>query len=113
MLIFGLRHRSSRSACRVTISRLPEELPTEMELERRVRAVERRERQLDQALAALASQREQLAAIQAEYERRREGLLERTREVEAERQRLRAERAEVVAHSLSAEPRSTLSGAGR
>jgi uncharacterized coiled-coil DUF342 family protein len=85
----------------VTISRLPEELPTEMELERRVREVERRERQLDQALAALASQRDQLAAIQAEYERRREGLLERTREVEAERQRLRADRAEVVAHSLS------------
>ena len=85
----------------MTISRLPEELPTEMELERRVREVERRERQLDQALAALASQRDQLAAIQAEYERRREGLLERTREVEAERQRLRADRAEVVAHSLS------------
>ena len=87
----------------MTISRLPEELPTEMELEQRVRAVERRERQLDQALAALASQREQLAAIQAEYELRRQGLIARTREVDAELARLRAERAEVVAHGLSQE----------
>src|ERR1700751_3809431 len=101
MLVLGLRHRSSRRACRVTISRLPEELPTEMELERRVREVEQRERQLDQALAALASQRDQLAAIQAEDAGGRGGMLGRTREVEAERQRLRADRAEVVAHSLS------------
>ena len=68
--------------------------------------MERRERQLDQALAAVASQREQLAAIQAEYERRREGLIARTREVEVERDRLRAEREpRVVAHSLLAGPR--------
>ena len=66
-----------------------------------MRALERRERQLDQALAAVAAQREQLAAIQAEYERRRDGLIQRTREVETERDRLRAERAEVVADSLA------------
>lgn len=63
--------------------------------------MERRERQLDQALAAVAAQREQLAAIQAEYERRRQGLIERTREVEAERDRLRANRADSVAESLA------------
>ena len=85
----------------MTISRLPEETPTEAELSRRTREVERRERQLDQALAAVASQREQLAAIQAEYELRRQGLIERTREVEVERDRLRAERAELVAASLA------------
>jgi hypothetical protein len=85
----------------VTVFRLPEEVPTEIELTRRMRALERRERQLDQALAAVASQREQLAAIQADYERRREGLIQRAREVEAERDRLRAERAEIVADSLS------------
>lgn len=66
-----------------------------------MRAVERRERQLDQALAAVSAQREQLAAIQAEYERRRDGLIARTREVELELERLRAERAKVVAHSLA------------
>ena len=85
----------------MTISRLPEETPTAAELSRRTREVERRERQLDQALAAVASQREQLAAIQAEYELRRQGLIERTREVEVERDRLRAERAELVAASLA------------
>ena len=85
----------------MTISRLPEETPTAAELSRRMREVERRERQLDQALAAVASQREQLAAIQAEYELRRQGLIERTREVEVERDRLRAERAELVAASLT------------
>ena len=87
----------------MTIAPLPEQIPTEAELARRMRAVERRERQLDQALAAVAAQRDQLAAIQAEYELRRQGLIERTREVEAELARLRAQRAEVVAHSLSQE----------
>jgi uncharacterized coiled-coil DUF342 family protein len=85
----------------LTISPLPEETLSEIELARRMRLIEHRERQLDQALAAVASQREQLAAIQAEYERRRDGLIARTREVEAERDRLRAERAEIVAHSLA------------
>ena len=85
----------------MTISRLPEEAPTEIELAQRMRAVERRERQLDQALAAVAAQRQQLAAIQSEYERRRDGLVQRTREVEIERARLRAERAEVVADILA------------
>lgn len=87
----------------MTISRLPEEAPTESELARRTRAVEKRERQLDQALAAVASQREQLAAIQAEYELRRQGLVDRTREVEIERDRLRAERADLVAKGLARE----------
>jgi predicted transcriptional regulator len=90
-----------RGARRVTAFPLPDQVPSETELARRLRAVERRERQLDQALAAVAAQQEQLAAIQAEYERRREGLIARTREVEVERDRLRAERAEAVAHSLS------------
>jgi hypothetical protein len=85
----------------LTISRLPEETPAEAELASRMRAVERRERQLDQALAAVAAQREQLAAIQAEYERRRDGLIQRTREVEVERDQLRAVRAEAVAESLA------------
>jgi hypothetical protein len=87
----------------VTIAPLPEQIPTEAELARRMRTVERRERQLDQALAAVSAQREQLVAIQSEYELRRQGLIARTREVEAELARLRAERAEVVAHSLSQE----------
>lgn len=87
----------------LTISRLPEEALPETELARRIRAVERRERQLDQALAAVAAQREQLAAVQAEYELRRDGLIARTREVEAERDRLRAERADLVARGLSRE----------
>jgi hypothetical protein len=85
----------------VTIAPLPEQIPTEAELARRMRTVERRERQLDQALAAVSAQREQLAAIQSEYELRRQGLI--ARKVEAELARLRAERAEVVAHSLSQE----------
>lgn len=85
----------------MTISRLPEEAPTEAELAQRMRAVERRERQLDQALAAVAAQRQQLAAIQSEYEQRRDGLVQRTREVEIERARLRTERAEVVADILA------------
>jgi hypothetical protein len=85
----------------VAVFPLPEQVPSEQELARRMREVERRERQLDQALAAVAAQREQLAAIQAEYERRRQGLIERTREVEAERDRLRAEHADRVAESLS------------
>jgi hypothetical protein len=85
----------------MTIAPLPDQIQTEAELARRMREVERRERQLDQALAAVSAQREQLAAIQAEYELRRHGLIARTREVEAELARLRAERAEVVAHSLS------------
>jgi hypothetical protein len=85
----------------LTISRLPEEAPTEAELAQRMRAVERRERQLDQALAAVAAQRQQLAAIQSEYEQRRDGLVQRTREVEIERARLRTERAEVVADILA------------
>ena len=80
---------------------LPEQGPSEAELARRLRELERRERQLDQALAAVAAQREQLAAIQGEYERRRLGLIERTREVEAERDRLRADRADRVADSLA------------
>ena len=80
---------------------VPEHIPTESELVRSLREVERRERQLDQALAAVAAQREQLAAVQAEYERRRLGLIERTREVEAERDRLRAIQADRVAESLS------------
>jgi hypothetical protein len=79
---------------------LHEHTPSEAELARRIRAVERRERQLDQALAAVAAQRDQLAAIQAEYEIRRQGLIARTREVERERDRLRAERADLVAESL-------------
>ena len=74
--------------------------PSEIELARRLRALERRERQLDQALAAVAAQRDQLAAIQAEYELRRQGLIARTREVETERDRLRAVRADLVAESL-------------
>ena len=69
-----------------------------------MRAVEKRERQLDQALAAVAAQREQLAAIQADYERRRQGLIERAREVQIERERLHAERAEIVAENLSQKP---------
>jgi len=85
----------------LTVSRLPEDTPTETELARRMRALERRERQLDQALAAVASQRKQLAAIQSEYERRRDGLIQRTREIEIERSRLRAEQADVVAESLA------------
>ena len=85
----------------MTVSRLPEESPAETELAHRLRAVERRERQLDQALAAVAAQREQLSAIQGEYERRRDGLIARTREVEIELSRLRAERAELVADSLA------------
>jgi NADH:ubiquinone oxidoreductase subunit E len=78
--------------------------PTETELARRVRAIEKRERQLDQALAAVNAQREQLAAIQADYERRRQGLIERAREVQTERERLHAERAEIVAETLSQKP---------
>ena len=80
---------------------VPEHVPTQAELVRSLREVERRERQLDQALAAVAAQREQLAAVQAEYERRRLGLIERTREVEAERERLRATQADRVAESLA------------
>jgi uncharacterized coiled-coil DUF342 family protein len=87
----------------MAISRPPVEIPSETELARRAREIERRERLLDQVLAAVASQREQLAAIQAEYEQRRDGLIARTREVEAERDRLRAERAELVAESLGRE----------
>ena len=49
----------------MTISRLPEDAPSESDLTRRLRAVERRERELEQALAAVASQRERLSAIQA------------------------------------------------
>ena len=56
-----------------------------------MRALERRERQLDQALAAVAAQREQLAAIQAEYEAPGTGSSSGQREVETERDRLRAE----------------------
>lgn len=78
--------------------------PTESELARRLRAVEKRERQLDQALASVAAQQEQLAAIRADYERRRQGLIERAREVQAERERLHAERAEIVAENLSQKP---------
>ena len=74
------------------------------EMARRLREIERRERQLDQALAAVASQREQLAAIQADYEMRRKTLVERAREVQAERERLQAERAEAIAESLSRKP---------
>ena len=85
----------------MAVFQVPEHIPTEAELVRSLREVERRERQLDQALAAIAAQREQLAAIQAEYERRRLGLIERTREVEAERDCLRADRADRVAESLS------------
>ena len=85
----------------MTVSRLPDEIPSETELAQRMRAVERRERQLDQALAAIAAQREQLSAIQEEYTRRRDGLIARTREVEAELERIRTERAEVVAISLA------------
>lgn len=85
----------------MTVFPLPEQAHSAAELGRRLREVERRERQLDQALAGVAAQREQLAAIQAEYELRRRGLIERTREVEAERDHLRAERADRVAESLS------------
>jgi hypothetical protein len=80
--------------------------PSATELARRMRAVEKRERQLDQALAAVAAQREQLAAIQADYERRRRVLIERAREVQAERERLHAERAEIAAENLSQKPPS-------
>jgi len=69
-----------------------------------MRAIEKRERQLDQALAAVNAQREQLAAIQADYERRRQGLIERAREVQVERERLHAARAEMVAENLSQQP---------
>jgi vacuolar-type H+-ATPase subunit I/STV1 len=102
MLVVGLRRIEFRGdpSC-VAVFPVPEHVPTESELVRSLREVERRERQLDQALAAVAAQREQLAAVQAEYERRRLGLIERTREVEAERDRLRASRADLVAESLS------------
>jgi len=86
---------------RPDLSHTTESPPTERELARRLRAIEKRERQLDQALAAVASQREQLASIQADYERRRQGLIERAREVQVERERLHAERAELVAENLS------------
>jgi hypothetical protein len=69
-----------------------------------MRAVEKRERLLDQALAAVAAQQKQLAAVRADYERRRQGLVERAREVQAERERLRAERAGIVADNLSQKP---------
>jgi vacuolar-type H+-ATPase subunit I/STV1 len=102
MLLTDLRQIEFRGdPCRVAVFPVPEHVPTESELVRSLREVERRERQLDQALAAVAAQREQLAAVQAEYERRRLGLIERTREVEAERDRLRAARADLVAESLA------------
>jgi vacuolar-type H+-ATPase subunit I/STV1 len=102
MLLTDLRQIEFRGdPCRVAVFPVPEHIPTESELVRSLREVERRERQLDQALAAVAAQREQLAAVQAEYERRRLGLIERTREVEAERDRLRAARADLVAESLA------------
>ncbi len=87
----------------MAISRPPEDAPTESDVTERLRAVERRERELEQALAAVASQRERLSAIQAEYERRREGLIERTREVQAERDALRDERARLIAANISLE----------
>jgi flagellin-like hook-associated protein FlgL len=87
----------------LTVSRTPEETLSDAELARRMREIERRERQLDQALAAVDAQRAQLVAIQAEYGRRRDGLLARTREVEAERNQLRADRADRVAESLEQE----------
>jgi predicted nucleic acid-binding Zn-ribbon protein len=86
------------------LSQNQQDRPTETELARRMRAIEKRERQLDQALAAVSAQREQLAAIQADYERRRKGLIERAREVQAERERLHAERAEMIAGILSQNP---------
>jgi hypothetical protein len=85
----------------VTISRVPEDTQPESELTRRLRAVERRERELEQALAAVSAQRERLAAIQAEYEQRREGLVERTREAQIERELLREERARIIAAGLA------------
>ena len=85
----------------MTISRAPEDGQAETGLSRRLHAVERRERELEQALAAVAAQQERLAAIRAEYETLREGLIERTREVQLERELLREERAKVVAESLA------------
>ena len=78
-----------------------------------MRAIEKRERQLDQALAAVNAQREQLAAIQADYERRRQGLIERAREVQTERERLHAERGRDRRREPLAEAASTLKPAGR
>ena len=101
MLLSGLRPQIVLRRSRVTVPGLPETPQSAADLDRRLRAVEKRERQLDQALAAVAAQREQLAAVQADYERRRDGLIARTREVQAELERLRAERAELVADDLT------------
>jgi len=97
----------------MTISPLPLPEDAGSELTRRLRELERRERELDQALAAVEAQRERLAAIQAEYERRREGLIERTREAQLERDLLREERARVIAAGLSGAGPLYTDGAGR
>jgi len=71
----------------------------------RLEALERRERELEQALAAVDAQRERLETVRAEYESRRDGLAERTREVEVLRDSLRHEQARLVAASLVLEER--------
>jgi chromosome segregation ATPase len=78
---------------------------SEDELVARLVALERRERELDQAVEAVDSQRKRLESVRAEYESRRDALTERAREVEAERNRLRVEQARLVTESFALEER--------
>jgi hypothetical protein len=75
----------------------------EAALEARIVEVERREHELQMAVAAVEAQRALLESVQHEYEQRLGGLGERTREVEAERNRLRDEQAQLVCASLELE----------
>jgi chromosome segregation ATPase len=82
------------------------------ELEAALSEVDRRDRELEQAVDAVEAQRARLESVRAEYEERRDALVARTREVEAERNRLREERAQLVCASLDLEDRERSAGLG-